>query len=198
MGIRTTGRRIAIALAITITLTACQLPTASSGEASLEQLNFIRTGGNGDSYIEGTARSLGVVETERRKVVLVYYETEMAVHLPGSDPGSRARCVAVVEPEQLPKDPTCSGAPEGDVPADRVGGVSHDVHGDVNELLVEHSPGALWLTVSTSDGRTVSTRSTGAFSYAEWEGGGPVTLTVTWSNGNEATWLGFDPSGGGL
>lgn|GEM_PF-7058956 len=179
-------------------LSTCQSPGAANGELSLEQLNFIRTGGNGDSYIEGTARSLGDVETERRTVVLVYYETEMAVQLPGVDPASRAWCVAVVEQEQLPQHPTCGGVPEGEVPADRIWGVSHKVHGDVNELLVEHSPGARSLSVSTSDGGTVSTISTGAFSFAEWEGGGPVSLTVTWSNGNEATWLGFDPSGGGL
>ena len=195
-GIRSLARKTAIAFVMMILLSACQSPTASSGELSSEQLTFIRTGGNGGSYIEGTARSLGVIETERREVVLVYYETEIPAYVPGIDPGSRAWCVAVVEPEGLPHDPTCSGMPEGDVPADRVGGVSHEVHGEVHELLVEHSPGAVWLTVSTSDGRTVRTRSTGVFSYAEWEGGGPVSLTVTWSNGNEDTWLGFDPSGG--
>lgn len=176
---------------LAILLSGCQSPNSSTGELSLEQLNFIRTGGNGDSYIEGTATSLGVVETERRKVVLVYYETEMAVQLPGVDPGSRAWCVAVVEPGQLPKNPTCAGVPPGEVPPDQIGSVSHRVHGDVNELLVEHSPGALTLAVSTSEGGTISTTSTGAFSYAEWEGGEPLSLTVTWSDGNEATWMGF-------
>jgi len=97
-------------------------------------------------------------------------------------PMGEASCTAVASLTQAPNGISCS-APVVELGPFTVGGYTHSIGSESQEMMIEHSPDAIAVVIELSDHTSYVLRpGTSSVSLHRWEGNRPVRFTIFWNN----------------